>query len=360
MYQKEYRQMNEKILPREGLSDSVRERMGCGRKTSFRSVAAVAAVLALILAATPVMAENLPWILERIAPELTETLEPVGRSDTYNGITMEVVAASVKGSRAELVVKLQGESLKEPAGVMPYLHAHSELAKSASICSLHQYEGAEADRAAGIYYYRMETNYRKGLSLAEILEGEMTVYVNNVLINTLVGEEMELPLVLADQGEIRMTGLDDLRRRGYESFGWSDSEDYPHGCALGSSVMEPPTIMAYDVTEHLSLAAAMYIDGKLHIQMRTRNELDGHIDPGWSFQGPWLTDAKGNRAECIYRNMFAANVENIRLEYMEYVYDIPEDELEGYTLSIRQEYYETIPAGCKVTFRFMEDEVSAE
>ena len=355
MYQKEYRQMNEKVLPRKGLSDSVRERAGCRRKKGFRSMAAVAAVLALILASAPVMAENLPWILERIAPELTQTLEPVQRSDTNNGITMEVVAASVKRHQIELVVRVEGDALKKPQGITPELCTSRDGLKDGSIRSITDYEGAETDKANGIYYYQAVMNYRKRLPSEKPLNSEITVSLGEIITSTFAVEETEIPLILTDAAEIERCTLTELEKRGY-NIGWGGSTDDPQG----RSVMRINGSVSCDVTDDLSLVAASYIDGKLHVQLRARNTQDDHQNLVWDYLGPWLTDEQGNRVKPEYCNFFSTAPGGMRVGYAEYIFDIPQEKLENYKLSVTLEEIDTIHADCEVIFRLTEDEIATE
>ena len=94
--------MNQQLLPDGALNEKVMEKAVPSRRKTFRPAAVMAAVFVAALLSVPVMAAAVPWILEQIAPQLTEKLEPVQRSVTNNGITMEVVGASVKGNRVRI------------------------------------------------------------------------------------------------------------------------------------------------------------------------------------------------------------------------------------------------------------------
>lgn len=191
MLKEEYRRMNEQVNPGEGLKETVMQRITPRKHRRLRPAAAIAAVLAVVMMAVPVMAEC-TWILEQIAPELVEKLDPVQRSVTSNGITMEVVAASVKGNRAEMVVKIEGEALKESNDVWPSLVTNRDNLASSETYGLLDYEGVEKDRENGIYYYQVLMNYRKGTSLEEILAGEMTVSLESVTVSGCTSDENEV------------------------------------------------------------------------------------------------------------------------------------------------------------------------
>lgn len=359
MYQKEYKRMNEQIVPKRDLEAAVLENAVTQKRTVLRPAVAIAAMLVLVLVATPVMAESVPWILERIAPQLVEKLVPVQRSDTNNGITMEVVGASVKGNKAEIVVKIEGEALKAPVGVYPELRTDRNRASSGTIHSLTDYEGVENDKNQGIYYYQVLITYGKIFPLEEALNREITVRLGDIVTNTLAAEETEIPLILTDAEEVTLCPVAELEKRGYNT-GWGDSPEYPHGCSLGDCVMRVSGEAVYDVTEDLSLVAASYIDGMLRIQLRARNTHGKDQNPVWGYLGPWLTDAEGNRVESVYCNFFSTAPGEMRVEYAEYIFDIPPEELESYTLAVRLETMNTLSADCEVKFQFTEDEIVTE
>lgn len=359
MYRNEYKRMNEQIVPGRDLADAVLEKAVIRQRPAFRPAVAITAMLVLAMMAVPAMATAMPWILEHVSPHLTGKLEPVQRSHTNNGITMEVVGASVKGNKAEVVVKIEGEALKAPTGVFPELRTDRNRESSGTIHSLTDYEGVEDDKNQGIYYYQVLMTYGKILPPEEPLNREITIRLGDIVTNTLAAEETEIPLILTDAEKVTLRSVADLEKRGY-STGWGDSPEYPHGCSLGKYVMQVSGEAAYDVTENLSLIAASYIDGKLRIQLRARNTYGKDNNPVWDYLGPWLTDGEGNRVESVYCNFFSTAPGEMRVEYAEYIFDIPPEELENYTLAVRLETLNTLRADCEVTFRFTEDEIMAE
>ena len=114
-----YEMMNEHITPDPCLNDQVLEQVTFKPKRSFRPLAAMAAILALILAATPVMAAYVPPIAElmyQVSPEMAARFSLVQKSDTENGIQMEVVSASIHGATAEVCISfedLEGDRISE-------------------------------------------------------------------------------------------------------------------------------------------------------------------------------------------------------------------------------------------------------
>ena len=109
MFQRKYRQMNEKILPNGELGQRVLERIS-PRRRRLPKIAAVAAVAALAVAAVPVMAAYVPPISElmyQVSPEMAARFTLVEESCTVDGIRMEVVSASVHGATAEICISFE-------------------------------------------------------------------------------------------------------------------------------------------------------------------------------------------------------------------------------------------------------------
>ena len=353
----QYRAMNEKILPKQELKDKVMEKVMPRRCGMFRPAAAIAAVLVVAMMTIPVMAAAVPWILEYISPILGKELEPVRRGESNNGITMEVVAATAWENRAELVVKVEGELLKEPVGVAPFFEVNSDDLKGIDIYSILNYEGVQEDMANGIYYYQVLMTYRKDLSVEEQLGGEMTVQLDTIRISGFSSGEVEVPIMLSDPEKTVWIGVDELEDYGYPLLGSGDSDEYPYDSELGSWVIKPNDETVYDVTDKLGLAGAMYLDGKLHIQVRAV-DAEG-VKADWNYRGPYLLDMEGNKVARLYSNYFSKDGTQ-RIDYAEFIYDIPPEKLEHYTMVVILEYHDEIPADCSVTFSFTEDEVMTE
>lgn len=355
MYQKEYKSLNDQIQPNRNLDALVLEKVMPRRRTAFRPAAVITAVLITALMVVPAMAAAMPWILEHIAPQLAAKLEPVQRSDTSNGITMEVVAASVKGNTAEMVIRLEGESLVKPVGVAPSLVTNRTGLKSATIYSLNDYEGEQEDKDKGIYYYQMTVRYQKGISLEEILAGEITVTLEDILITGFSSEEMETLGALKDSGQVIMIPMTELKEHGFGSFGCENIKSCAYGCKQDHEVIFPVDETVYDVTDKLGITCAAYYDGMLHIQVRACVDRDYKDFGYWE---PCLVDRQGNRKQSLQGYTYAVGTGGSRVEYGEYAFVIPYEELENYTIQF--DYGYRLQTECEVSFYFTEDEVMAE
>lgn len=355
MYQNEYKKMNEQITPDASLMEAVMEKATPRKKNAFRPAVAVAMILVMVLVATPVMAEHMPWILERIAPQLVEKLEPVQRKHTNNGITMEVVGASVKGNKAELVVRIEGEALKDPVGVAPHILTNRDGLSSAAFTAISDYDGVEEDRTNGIYYYQVLMTYRTGISLDEILAGELTVTLNNIMLTSSAYSGVRFPIAPVDSMQLSMIKMSSLQENGFNSFGCENIKDCRNGCTLEHEVIAPSDDMVYAIADDVGISCIAFIDGKLHIQMKTKT---GSMYQESAYWAPYLVDADGNEKYGINGYYYSKDDGLYQSGYSEHTFNISPEEAENYTIRLDYRYW--IRPYCEVTFRFTEDEVISE
>lgn len=355
MYQNEYRKMNEQINPDDALTDAVMKKAAPRKRAAFRPALAAAMIAVMLLAATPVMAEHLPWILEYIAPQLAEKLEPVQRSDTNNGITMEIVAASVKENQAELVVRIEGDALKDPVGVAPHILTNREGLSSGAFKSILDYEGGEQDRANGIYYYQVLMTYRDGISLEEILTGELTVSLNNIMVTGSMYDNIQIPIAPVDSDDLTMIKMSELQNLGYNSFSCENIKECRNGCTMEHMLISPCAEMFYEVSEDVGITCITFIDGMLHIQLKTKTGSMYHESAFWS---PCLIDTDNNRIYSPTGYSYSQDDGTNQSGYSEYIFNISPEEIGSYSIGLDYRYW--LRPKCEVTFRFTEDEVITE
>ena len=109
MWKSQYKDMNEKILPKPMSRERILEKAAPHRPMRVR-MAVMAAVLALVIVAVPVMAGYVPEVSElmyQVSPEMAARFTPVQESCTVDGIRMEVVSASVHGATAEVCISFE-------------------------------------------------------------------------------------------------------------------------------------------------------------------------------------------------------------------------------------------------------------
>lgn len=358
--------MNAYIVPDENLNSRVLDQAAkpVSTKTRFRPLIAIAAVLVLIFVATPVMAERIPLVndlLYTISPELAEKLAPVQLSASANGITMEVVAAKVTDEAVEFVVKIQGEALANKS-VAPILtvkdhHGYSDTRGE----SLNDYEGYQEDQKKGICYYRYTFTYHDGTPVTKILRDNITVKLGGVELRNFGQEDgVEVPVIFTDYELMTVNHDRALFDYGFSHFGMGYGDDaYADIRDREEYVLMTPSESVYDVTDKLALTGAVYIDGKLHVQMAATDRIVGN-KLEWDYWHPYFVDDQGNEIQELYYNSFGIEDGSHEIQYTECVYDIPEAELENYTMLVKLMDFDVITAHCQVTFRISDLEYTTE
>lgn len=199
-----YQQMNEHIQPRDSLNARIMEKIEPKRRLRFRPLAAMAAMLVLILVGTPVMANYVPVISElmyQVSPEMAARFMPVQKTDTVNGICMEVVSASIHGATAEVCISFEDleadridERLRtegaELLGKSPFLSG----VWGGSVGNF------DFDSETGKAIMVIDQNYsfysrRKGryLTVDELFDGKITVCVKSLYWYTADGGTESIP-----------------------------------------------------------------------------------------------------------------------------------------------------------------------
>ena len=115
----------------------------------------------------------------------------------------------------------------------------------------------------------------------------------------------------------------------------------------------------YDVTDKLAITGAAYIDGKLHIQTRGIDRVVGSIVE-WDYRRPCFLDADGNEIRELDYVNFSVEVDGHEIQYVECVYDIPEEDLGSYTMVIELIDDDAITSSCSVTFEIADVAETAE
>ena len=98
-----------------------------------------------------------------------------------------------------------------------------------------------------------------------------------------------------------------------------------------------------------------YIDGRLHVQTRLRGESEA-----LPIYRIWFEDVQGNVVSYQNHNTFTINQGTDRGEYMEAIFDIPEEELSGFKLMCEVSEKQTIEGPWKITFPFTESDYVGE
>lgn len=192
MFQSEYRKMNERIRPDGELQQRIMEKTVAKRPMRLK-FAALAAVLALVVLAMPVMAGYMP--------DMAVRFRPVMESCTVDGIRMEVAAASVHGATAEVYISfedLQGDRVDETLRIDgEELLGKSPFLSGSWGSSIGEFD---YDEESGMAVMVIEQNYSfwsslrgRYLTVKELFDGKITVSVARLyrLVQTEDGEWVE-------------------------------------------------------------------------------------------------------------------------------------------------------------------------
>ena len=362
-----FQKMNESICPASGMKDAVLEKIAVKRTVKFRPLAAVAAIMAVMILATPVMAATVPafsdWLYQ-ISPEMAERFTPIQKSCTKNGITMEVVSASIHGTTAEAVISFTDhEGGRLSWNSMPELLETRFLGKLANMSG--SWGGGinemEYDEETGTLILVMEQNFsfyseeeQRYLDVAELFDNKLTISADN-LHEYVKQPEVEIPVEIMDS-EVAFFNLREERIQmhiGKFSYhadtstdSWMNQEEYEI-IAFGEPV--------YQVMEELAVTGMTYIDGQLHIQTCVLGDT-GEI-PIYDL---WFEDAQGNRIEESQYMRFSVEGGEYKGNYEEHIFSIPEAELENYKLMCQISEKKTIEGPWQVTFTFTESDYVGE
>lgn len=352
-----FKRMNDRIVPDPKLNAAVLAQAAPRKKVHFRPLSAVAAVLAVLLMATPVMAayvEPINELLYKISPNMAERFSPIRKSDTENGIRMEVLSASVHGNVAEMVVSL--EDLEEDRITRSFLPEFEirHYSPTLTLVSGMRIEGLTEDFSG----YDPETGKATYLltfhcleeNLAELFENKITLVCESGY-RKLPSETFTFPLGLTDTEMLtvqveRGQPTDHVPEVPFDGFGtgakggneeWNRRTDY--------SILAPGEA-AIPVTDTVSITGIAFVDGQLHIQSRSTSNIVGC--------DAYLVDAEGNRESAPRYLNFTIDEGKNHGFYKEEVFDITEADLENYTLEIVVNSSEKIEGPWKVTFEFEE------
>lgn len=352
-----YKRMNDQIVPDPKLNSAVLEQASPRKRLSFRPLTAVAAVLAVLLMATPVMAayvEPIHELLYQLSPEMAERFTPVQKTSVKNGIRMEVLSASVHGNVAEMVVSF--EDLEEDRITRSFLPDFEirHYSPSMTLVSGMRVEGLTEDFSG----YDPETGKATYLltfhcleqNLAELFDNKITLIANNGL-KVLEPRKFTHPLTLTDTEIItvqveRGYPTDHVPEVPFDGFGTGAKGGNEEWNRRTEYNLLTPSEAAIQVTNTVSITGIAFVDGQLHIQSRSTSNIVGC--------DAYLIDTNGNQVSAPKYANFTIDEGKNHGFYKEEVFDIIETDLENYSLEIVVNSSERIEGPWKVTFAFEE------
>lgn len=285
-----------------------------------KAIALIAAIILCLTASVPVLAaateiEPIYNAIYRISPSLAQKLKPVKMTCEDQGIRMEVESAYIHDNEANIVVSMQDVEENRVDKTMDLYDSYriNRPFSSTGTCSSLNYD-EETGKATFLIKISQWGN-------KEISGEKITFSVREFLSNK---KEFngEIPLNLQELDVITNT----QNRTCYYHPPYEDAEvqEWQEPCLIPKHEYE-------DFTDGIDMTGYGYINGKFHIQIAIRNRLEN--DNHGTF---YLVDKEGNERYCDYsvdwRNTTKVSENKNRIDYYEYVFDIPKDEIVNHKL----------------------------
>lgn len=372
-----YRNLFDQVTPPADFQEKVLARLEPKKRKRRipRPLGAVAAVLVVILLATPVMAAYVPPIndlMYAISPEIAARFSPVQESCEANGIRMEVVATSVHGNEIELYLgftDLEGQG-RIDLNTCPDMVRFTGITLLARV-SFGNFSGGGVTEAmrydpeTDTYYSLTDRNLKfyskwkkRYLTVRELYGDRVTATVDHLYRYVDTGE-VTLPVILRDQETMVIERTEEEGLTTYDMpgarffvFGLSGEEAWMYG-EESFRVMKPGKPIQ-NITKDFAVTGMTYLDGTLHLQIRSeRKTSEEPVTPLYELR---FEDGKGNEITCGREVCFDIEEDGKRIEYEEIYFDIPEDELGNYTLVCELSEHQIIKGPWQVTFPLVENE----
>lgn len=316
MFKERYQKLHNSIVPDETMISNVIRRAQqyeCKQRLSGwqRGLCAAAAIICVMpLAAASSTGYQ---VMYAVSPQATQFFTPVQRADEDQGIRMEVESASVHGNTVEVYVSFQDLEGSRIDGT-------TDLYDSYSI-------GRPFSSAGCCFFDSFDEETGKARFLISITEWEnqkitgkkVTFSVRGILSGKKIYDHIDIPIELSAVPDVEKT------QQVYACGG--GGLDYPQDRNDFRSLVPGRAMKEFPV-EGIDLTGIGYIDGSLHLQTAVcyRNGMDNH---GYFY----LTDKAGNTIHSNYTFGFRENEETEnRIDYNNYIFDIPRDEIGQYTL----------------------------
>ena len=305
-----YAKLNEPIAPSPGLIEKTLEKTRRRHSLPFRRLAA-AAIAAAVLLATPALAaqtETGYYLLYALSPATAQFFQPVQKSCTDNGVTVEVASVRVEGDTAQAYIALRGDAVDANIDLFDSYSFHFPSDQTSHS------ERTGFDPETNTVFFLVTTRTMGGSDIP--LGGKMSFSLGCFLTGKQALEGAEVPLKLSDYAQEAETA------EGFRYTGGGGNLEMD-----SAPVLRPGEVLA-EPAPGLPVTAAGYADGLFHVQLcrGDAGELDNH---GFL----WLENSEGARLESLGSGDFADHrEEGGRLDYQEFVFDVSPEELENYTL----------------------------
>lgn len=287
-----------------------------------RTIAIVAAVIICLTVPVPVLAaaieiEPVYQIMYHISPSLAQKLKPVKMSCTDQGIKMEVESAYIYKNEAVIVVSMQDLEGDRIDGMIDIYDTYNinRPFDCAGTCSRLDY-----DEESGKVTFLITISQTEG---GDIGGNKITFSVGGFLSNVRTIED-KIPIDLSDLEVITETENRDYYYDNPYEFEFGKWEVRESPCIIPSQDID-------DFIDGIDLTGYGYIDGKFHIQIAIPNRLDND-NHGYFY----LVDKNGDKRHIDYcvdwYEADGPSNKDPRIDYFEYVFDIPQEEIVNYEL----------------------------
>ena len=327
MFRKQYDELNKQIKPNENLlQDTINQAKKFERKCDNKvylfwkpAIALVFICLCLSLS-IPVLAatvEPIYRLMYMVSPTIAQFFMPVQKSDENNGIKMEVVSAYIHDNVAEIYITMQDlteQRIDETTDLFDSYSINRSFDSSAHCERI----GYDESTKTATFLITIEEWGNK-----DILGDKVTFTVRQFLSHKKTYDDIEIPIPLSsvDVGQKTQKVSNITGGGGIKYNEYIDSED-------NIIALVPASPMGQFTIEGIDLTGIGYIDGKLHIQTAVKDNLDKD-NHGFFY----LKDSNGKKIDCIYTFSFVNQYEQPgRIDYSNYVFDIPQSEISNYTL----------------------------
>ncbi|WP_066498783.1 hypothetical protein [Abyssisolibacter fermentans] len=326
MFRENYSNMNEQISPDQELVNKIIQSIDEPKRETnkmkifFRKpIVIMAMLIALVLTVTPVVAVNVPAVYELmyfVSPTVAQFFMPVQKSCEDNGIKIEVVSAYIHNNIAEIYITMQdliGERVDETTDLYDSYSINRPF-DSFATCQLIEYD--EITKTATFLISITEWGNKK------IAGDKITFSVREFISDKHTYNEIPIAVDLTTIISTQSTKQVSLRGGSGPKY-----KEYFANHESKAKVLVPFAPMNFPV-EGIDFTGIGYVDGMLHIQTSVIDNLtkDNH---GYFF----LRDKNGQKIQCVYKAGFVENIySDSRVDYEEYVFDIPQSEIGQYSL----------------------------
>lgn len=325
MNRKLYMDMNEKIHPSEALLQRVLS--GTGKRTAAPPArrklipVAVAAALIITLAAPAALAASpaYQWLYD-LSPQMAQFFTPVRESCEDNGILMEVLSARVEGNNVNLYIALRdltGDRIDETIDLFDSYYINTPF-DSSGTCTLSEYD---SETQTAVFLISLSENSSRDLAGKKV-----TFSVERLLSQKKSESDTYLGGIPEPFSKGTMTlSFDASPHSDYALFSVSQYPVVNRSVTVLSPDESGPVLPgSYDYR----ITGTGWIDGRLHIQIATGQRTKRDAQARLHLRAP-----DGSVIEPAGKYFFAkGGVSDERVDYEEYLFDLPQGDLAGYSL----------------------------